>query len=70
MLTMSDDAVGVCTEPQFSAIKRLVKNCTELKVSQDFTLPTGWLYFIITFGDTSKSKSTHGGISPEGNVNT
>jgi hypothetical protein len=75
---MTYAALKICTPEQFDAIKIMLeppdKTTTpvrSIRVFVDFSLPDGWLYFVLTKrGNMENADPIHGGIDPEGGIST
>lgn len=67
-VTSSLTAFGLLTEAQVKTLRRLASTDEhQLELSVDFSLPTGWVYFIVI---DPKGNQLHGGVSPEGDAHT
>lgn len=69
-LKMSKEACAICTPAQFAAIVRNMGENRKMSVFVDFSLPTGYLYFVRQAEYNGEVHTIHGGIDPEGSVST
>lgn len=69
-LSMTREAVKICTPEQMSAIVTQLGDNHKMSVFVDFSLPKDWLYFIQTGVFNFEVHAIHGGIAPDGSVST
>lgn len=72
-LSMTKEAVDICTPDQFEAIKHLIADGNKrIRVFVDFSLPKGYLYFVVERQGNLHPETApiHGGIDAYGSVST
>ena len=76
-LTMTREAVRICTPQQFETIKTQLGDYRRMRVFIDFSLPDGYLYFIRSTESRNlqgtvvgETVQIHGGISKQGQIST
>ena len=69
-LSMTRQAAAICTPAQFAAILVQLGEARRMRVFIDYSLPTGYLYFIRSGEYNGETHSIYGGIDPDGGIST